>query len=104
MAATSFPETGQSHVLTAEAWVDFCHQLQKRTEFAYVLQLDFLEATQAADGAGFAAMESRAMVRAFGSLIDGLSRAMHEIAVSTEQLFGQPFNRFLKDKAADRAL
>lgn len=91
------------YCLTQEAWQKFHEEMNARSDFGTVLQADFIIATELVYAAEFGATESRAMMRAFGSLIDGLSRVMQEIAVSTAELFGGHLNRFLQEKTCDRS-
>ena len=42
--------------------------------------------------------EARALIRCFGSLIDGLTGSMRNIAIMRRaQLFGRPLNPFLRE-------
>ncbi len=77
--------------------------MHSRSEFGCVLQVDFIEASEWVYREDFAPVASRALVRAFGSLVDGLSRVMQEIAVSTAELFGGRLNPFLQQKSAERS-
>jgi hypothetical protein len=51
---------------------------------------------------GDTAYERRAVVRCFGSYIDGLAVAMREYCFTLCELFGEPANRFLRDKSEER--
>ena len=46
--------------------------------------------------------DRRAVVRCFGSYIDGLAVAMREYSFSLSELFHEPTNRFLRDKSEER--
>lgn len=90
------------HFVTQKSWEKFIAELRARGDFSWVLQTDFIEGIQLVCQLDFPPVESRALVRAFGSLVDGLSRVMQEIAVSTAELFGGRLNPFLQQKYAER--
>ena len=48
--------------------------------------------------------EGRALIRCFGSLLEGLTTSMRKIAVATGKLFRQPLNPFLQEKVEERAI
>ena len=90
--------------LTPDRWEKFHLTVRATREFCAVLQDDFEHAVNLAAATQYAAAtESRAMIRCFGSLIDGLSRGMREIAIATCELFGGKLNPFLQEKVHERA-
>ena len=90
-------------MLSPQAWERFRGRLHELGEFGRVLQEDFIQAENAVYAARLNLTESRAMVRAFGSLIDGLSLVMQELSISTAEVFGRGYNRFLREKREERA-
>jgi hypothetical protein len=46
----------------------------------------------------------RALVRCFGSMLEGLTMTMREIACGMCELFGKPLNPFLREKSGERGV
>ena len=93
-----------SGVLTQEKWQQFGRDYRAEFDFCRTLQTDYFAATAAVFDSNFAQPESRAMIRCFGSLIDGLTGSMRSTAVMTCKLFGQPLNQFLQEKVEERGI
>jgi hypothetical protein len=92
-------------VLTQEKWEQFGRDYRAELDFCRVLQTDFISASQIVCHSGLAAQsEARAMIRCFGSLIDGLTGSMRSIAIKTCKLFGRPLNPFLQEKTEERTI
>ncbi len=92
-------------VLTQEKWEQFGRDYRAELDFCRILQTDFFEATEVLYGNGLSAQsEARALIRCFGSLIDGLTGSMRNIAIMTCKLFGRPLNPFLREKAEERTI
>ncbi|MDQ6808316.1 MAG: SEC-C metal-binding domain-containing protein [Verrucomicrobiota bacterium] len=68
------------------------------------LKDDFIHALNEMVKSGTAPAERRAVVRCFGSLIEGLASAMTTIAVDTCEFHRTDFNRFLHAKTNERGL
>lgn len=88
-----------------EAWRRFGREYRVEFEFCAILQTDYYAARDSYFCAQLEAqVEGRALVRSFGSLLDGVTNAMRRIAVSTGKLFRRPLNHFLEEKADERGL
>lgn len=90
--------------LTRDTLDQFFADNRAAVRLAAVLQTDFFAASDRMVETKFAGPDVRAMVHCFGSLIDGLSTAMRQVAISTCKLFGKPLNPFLQEKVEERTL
>lgn len=90
--------------MTQEKWEQYHRDYRAEFDFCRILQTDFIAATDLVYESDLAQPEARAMVRCFGSLIDGLTGSMRSIAIATCKLYGQPLNPFLQEKAEERSL
>ena len=76
--------------------------LAASSELCNALKADFLDALDrviADPNSGFA---RRAVVRCFGSLIDGVTASMRFAAIGLCEAMGEPLNPFLQEKTAER--
>lgn len=79
----------------------FHGEINATRAFVSVLERDFLAVID--KSAGFESTQCRAIVWAFGPLIDGLANTMRSIAVAAAKFFGRSLNPFLQDRVADRS-
>ncbi len=81
-----------------------CAQTRAReaASLGQMLEDDFIAAWQKAEEGGLDPGDRRAVVRCFGSLIDGLANVMRDIAVIACEYHGQEYNRFLDAKSRER--
>jgi hypothetical protein len=78
--------------------------LRASSELCHAIKEDYRDALErfVADQAnGFA---QRALVRCFGSLIDGVTASMRFAAIALCEALGEPLNPFLQEKTAERHL
>lgn len=87
-----------------EAWRRFGRDYRAEFDFCRILQGDYIAASTQFFGEGMEATDARAMIRCFGSLIDGLTNSMRKITIATCRLFAKPLNPFLQDKAEERGI
>lgn len=87
-----------------EAWRCFGRDYRAEFDFCRILQGDYLASFNAFFESGMEGAEARAMVRCFGSLIDGLTGSMRTITIATCRLFRKPLNPFLQEKAEERRI
>jgi hypothetical protein len=88
--------------LIAADFEKFNAGLNASTELCNALKEDFRDALErfvADQPSGFA---RRAVVRCFGSLIDGLTASMRFAAIALCEVFDEPLNPFLQEKTAER--
>ena len=90
--------------MTQEKWDGLQHVTRSALDLCTALQGDFLIAWQRVTEGDFEEGEARALVRCFGSLLDGLTTGMRGIAVATCKLFNRPLNPFLQDKVEERTI
>jgi hypothetical protein len=91
-------------VMTQEKWEGFQRVTRNALDLCALLQADFLVAWHRVTESDFEENEARALVRCFGSLLDGLTTGMRGIAVATCKLFNRPLNPFLQDKVEERTI
>ncbi len=91
-------------LLTQEKWEQFGRQYRAEFDFCRILQSDYIAASALVYKSGLAQPKARAMIRCFGSLIDGLTGSMRSVAIATCRLFGRPLNPFLQDKVEERGI
>lgn len=71
---------------------------------ANALKEDFRESLVRMNERGCLPVDRRAVVRCFGSLIDGYAHVMRLAAIGVCELFDEPLNPFLQEKSHDRTL
>lgn len=73
-------------------------------ELYQIIRGDFGDALLQNVQSGSAPSARRALIRCFGSFIDGLSFAMRTVAVNACEFHGKDYNRFLHAKSQERGL
>ncbi len=86
-----------------EAFKAFAEKVAAANRMSLVLGSDFTETCQALLGDGNES-KRRAIVRCFGSLVDGYAAVMKNTALSICELWGRHLNPFLKDKSQERGI
>ena len=95
----------QPPVFDIEAWRRFGREYREEFDFCRILQGDWVVAADLYfESDPEAHAEGRALIRCFGSLLEGLTTSMRKIAVATGKLFRQPLNPFLQEKVEERAI
>ncbi len=89
--------------IAQESWDCFCRVVSDAQALCLKLQGDFVASWEHTTESDFQETNSRALVRCFGSLLDGLTTGMRQIAVATCKLFHRPLNPFLQDKVEERS-
>lgn len=85
----------------APRWLAFVDAVKAIVEFVDTLKSDFFatlgKATWTDEGA-----DARAIIRAFGPLMDGCATSMRSLAVAAAHAFNRELNPFLQEKVTDR--
>jgi hypothetical protein len=76
--------------------------LTASSELCNALKADFLDALDRVIADQNIGVARRAVVRCFGSLIDGVTASMRFAAIALCQTFGEPLNPFLQEKTGER--
>ncbi len=92
------------HALMAADFEKLHASFNASTELCNTLKADFLDALERVIADQHSSPARRAVVRCFGSLIDGLTRSMRFIAVNLCQVLDEPLNPFLQEKTGERHL
>lgn len=90
--------------MTQEKVDRFLRDNRAAIDLCRIVQTDFIGSSEDIFAHAYKETEARAMVRCFGSFIDGLTYAMRRIATSTGRLFGRPLNHFLEAKVEERTI
>jgi hypothetical protein len=88
-----------------ESWRRFGREYRAEFDFCRMLQIDYIAAYHTYfDTDSEAQTEGRALIRCFGSLLEGLTASMRNIAVAAGNLFRRPLNPFLQEKVEERGI
>jgi hypothetical protein len=90
------------NALIAADFEKFNASLNASSELCNALKEDFRDALERFVADQTSGFVRRALVRCFGSLIDGVTASMRFAAIALCEVFDEPLNPFLQEKTADR--
>jgi hypothetical protein len=90
------------NALIAADFEKFNASMHASAALCFAIKDDFRDALEAFVAGQTNAASRRAVVRCYGSLIDGVTAGMRFAAISLCEVFGEPLNPFLQDKTAER--